>query len=72
MTLCVIICQKMLEAEHLQEIDLVLDQKDNALFDFIPILYSRLSISQTRISRILRNSKRLSESKKHFDRSLQQ
>ena len=29
--------------------------------------YSRLSLSRTRISRILRNSKRLSESKIHFD-----
>ena len=29
--------------------------------------YSRLSISRTRISRILRNSKRLSESKLHLD-----
>ena len=31
------------------------------------ITYSRLSISRTRISRILQNSKRLSESKIHFD-----
>ena len=29
--------------------------------------YSRISISRTRICRILRSSKRLSESKRHFD-----
>ena len=33
--------------------------------------YSRISISRTRITRILRNSKRLSESKIHFDGLLQ-
>ena len=34
-------------------------------------MYSRISISRTRISRILRNSKHLSESKIHFDCFLQ-
>ena len=33
--------------------------------------YRRISISRTRISQILRNSKRLSESRKHFDYLLQ-
>ena len=35
--------------------------------NFWRALYSRISISRTRISRILRNGKRLSESKMHFD-----
>ena len=36
------------------------------------LIHSRISISRTWISRILRNSKRLSESKIHFDCFLQQ
>ena len=35
-------------------------------FNMSLLLYSRISISRTRISRILRNSKRLSETKKPF------
>ena len=42
------------------------------LYFFIQVKYSRLSISRTWISRILRNSKRLSDSKLHFDCFLQQ
>ena len=52
---------------------------ENGVYDTVSIVfkllpsveYSRISISQTRIYRILRNSKRLSKSKIHFDCFLQ-
>ena len=40
-------------------------------FNLITFIYSRLEISRIRISRILQSSKRLSESKIHFDCFLQ-